>query len=389
MAAVTAAMRGKRVILLEKNREIGSKLLLTGEGRGNITNMAGADTFINSYRNGKFLINAFHRFFNQDLCDFFENAGLKLKTERGKRVYPVSDKSGDIVRILKNLLIKNKVQLHLKEKADKIYRRKDFFEVFTDRKKVAGEKIILACGGKSFPDTGSEGDGYLWAEELGHTVISPMPALCGLVIKEKFIKNWESIKLKNVTLRCVTGKKTVSEEFGEVIFTRYGISGAAVFNISGDVSENLKKGKTGIAIDFKPALNREILNDRLQREFSVNKKLKNVMKNVMPSGLIDEFLLNAGIDGEKKTSQVSKKERNEITENLKGLKLTVKKTRGFRYSMITRGGVSVKEINPVTMESKILPGLYFTGEIIDVDGKTGGYNLQAAFSTGYIAGSSV
>jgi len=390
-SSIFAKQNKKEVSLIERNDTIGKKIFLTGNGRCNLTSYNEIDDFISKYRNGKFLMNAFSRFFNKDLIEFFEKNGLKLKVERGKRVYPASDKAEDVVKTLKTIIDKRGVKLFLKNRVQNIEKVENKFIIKTDKNIIEAKKIVIATGGKSFPQTGSEGDGYKWAKEFGHTIYGPFPALCGIEIKENFIKKWQGITLKNVKIKAVLNKKVIGEEFGEVLFTHYGISGPAVLNLSGDVSENISKGEIKISINLKPALNYEKLEKRLEREFSnnSNKEIKNVFKNLLPNKMIDEFLYQCGIMARKKTNQITKEERKILVSNLLSFNLNVKKTRDFSDSMVTRGGVVVKEINPKTMESKIVKGIYFAGEIIDIDGKTGGYNLQASFSTGYVAGISV
>ncbi|HOL22074.1 MAG TPA: NAD(P)/FAD-dependent oxidoreductase [bacterium] len=393
MAAIKAAERGKKALLLEKNSEIGRKLLLTGNRRGNITNLEDIDTFITKYRNGQFLRNGFARFFSEDLVEFFESNGLSLKVERGNRVYPESDNAADIVLVLNNLLKRAKVQVYFKKSVSRIIPRDGFFEVITsDRKKYYTDKVVIACGGKSFPSTGSDGSGYKLAERLGHTIIKPVPALCGIEIEKGYLtKRCAGIALKNVRVFAFLNGKKIGEEFGEVLFTHYGFSGPAILNISGDVSENIDKGNIILSINIKPALSSQQLDNRLLREIkeNANKQLKNMMRNLLPSGMIDVFLRYTGLDGEKKVNQITSEERKILVECLMSFSFKVKAVRPFEDSMVTRGGVSVKDINPKTMESKIVPGLFFAGEVIDIDGKTGGYNLQAAFTTGYLAGISV
>ncbi|MGC8976095.1 MAG: NAD(P)/FAD-dependent oxidoreductase [Candidatus Ratteibacteria bacterium] len=391
-SAIFSSERGRKVAIIDKNNQVCKKLLLTGKGKCNLTNMNEMDeNYFSKYRNGKFLINVFNQFSNKDLFNFFERNGLKLKIDKGKRVYPESENAEDVVKLIRKILDKNKVRLFLKEKVVDIKKDKDFFIILTDKRILKSRKVVISTGGKSFPETGSEGDGFIFASKFGHKIIKVVPALCGLEIKENFIKKWQGINLKNVLVTAYLGDKKIGEEFGDVLFTHYGVSGPAILNISGNVSENIDKGEIKLIINFKPALNFEIIDRRLQREIkeNSNKILKNLFKNLLPSGLIDEFLKIAGIDGEKKANQITKKERIILAEKLLNFELKVKKTRPFYDSMVTRGGVSVDEINPKTMESKIVKGLYFAGELIDIDGKTGGYNLQACFSTGYVTGLNV
>ncbi|MCM8803652.1 MAG: NAD(P)/FAD-dependent oxidoreductase [Candidatus Omnitrophica bacterium] len=388
-SGIFTSERCKKVVIIEKNNQICKKLLLTGKGKCNLTNMNEINNdYLSKYRNGKFLINVFHQFSNRDLFEFFENNGLKLKIDTGKRVYPESENGEDVVKTVKKILDRNKVKVFLKERVIDIEKLKNGFKVITDKRIFKCAKVIIATGGKSFPETGSQGDGFVWAKKFGHKIINPVPALCGIEIKENFIKKWQGINLKNVKVISYLNDKKIGEEFGEVLFTHYGVSGPAILNLSGNISENYGKGEIKIIINFKPALNEEILDNRLQREINQNpnKILKNLFKNLIPSGLIDEFLEISGVDSEKKANQITKKERKILAESLLNFSLIVKKPRPFYESMVTRGGVCVDEISPKTMESKILKNLYFAGEVIDIDGKTGGYNLQAYFSTGYVSG---
>jgi len=391
MAAIEAAGRGRRVILLEKNNEIGRKLLLTGNKRGNITNLSPLEDFIPKYRNGMFLRNGFARFFNSDLISFFETNGLRTKVERGKRVYPESENAGDVAETLKALLARNRVQVNLRTPVTSVLRRKDFFEIESLKGSFRGGKAVICCGGASFPETGSTGDGYAWAAALGHTVLEPMPALCGIVTEEWHVRKLQGVALKNIDIRAEIEGRKIAGEFGEIIFTHYGISGPAALNLSREISENMGKGTIKIIINLKPGLDSPTLDARLLRELDQNpkKQLKNLFKSLLPLSLISPFLKHVKVFEEKQACNVTREERQRILEGLTGFSFTVRETRSFADSMVTRGGVSTKEINPQTMESRIVPGLYFAGEIIDVDGKTGGYNLQAAFTTGYIAGISV
>lgn len=388
MAAIKAAERGKRTLLLERNNDIGKKLLLTGNARGNITNLSSIEEFLPKYRNGRFLRNGFARFFNADLIAFMETNGLKTKTERGRRVYPESGKAEDVVSLLKGLLRENKVQLNLKNTVTDISYRKKMYEVVSSKGSFCSGSVVICCGGASFPETGSTGDGYIWAEKLGHSVINPMPALCGVVTEEWYVKKWQGVTLKNINISAVLEGKKLDEEFGEIVFTHYGISGPALLNLSRTISENKSRGAIKLVINLKPGLDDKKLDNRLQRELDENpkKQLKNLFKSLLPLALITPFLRYAGLPEEKPACTVTRQERKKIAECLQNFTFTVKDTRSFTDSMVTRGGVNTAEINPKTMESRIVPGLYFAGEVIDVDGKTGGYNLQAAFTTGYIAG---
>ncbi|MCX8082352.1 MAG: NAD(P)/FAD-dependent oxidoreductase [bacterium] len=393
MCAIKAGERGKKVLLLDRNSETGKKLLLTGNKRGNITNLEDIDTFITKYHNGQFLRNAFAKFFNTDLIEFFESNGLPLKVERGNRVYPESDKAEDIVSLLNNLLKKTSVDVYFRREVSRIVKKETSFEVITaNGKKYYGDRVVIASGGRSFPSTGSDGSGYKLAERFGHTIIKPVPALCGIEVEERHLtRRCAGIALKNVMVSAFRNRNNIGEEFGEVLFTHYGFSGPAILNLSGDISENLDKGAICLSINIKPALSYQQLENRIFREIkeNANKHLKNMMKNLLPSGMIDIFLEYAELDGEKRMNQITTEERKIIIKGLTEFSFKVKSTRPFEDSMVTRGGVSIKEINPKTMESKIVPGLFFAGEVIDVDGKTGGYNLQAAFTTGYIAGISI
>jgi len=391
LAGIKAGERGKKVAILEKNKQICKKLLLTGQGRCNLTNLADLNTYLSKYKNGIFLRNAFYQFFNTDLLEFFNKNGLALKVERGKRVFPESDESGDVAATLKKLLKKNGVKLFLKTPVKNIEKNKKSFEIIAPKERLSSAKVILACGGKSYPDTGSSGDGYTFAEKFGHTITSLTPALCGFNIQESFIKKWQGITLKNVRVHIVCNKKKIAEEFGEMLFTHYGVSGPTIFNTSGNTGEYTGKGELKLIINFKPAIDEKKLDNRFQREFkeNSNKQLKNIFKNLLPKNLIKEFLEYSNVNGEKEGNQVTKEERKTMVRNLQHFTLTISDLREFEDSMVTRGGVSVKEINPKTMESKLVPGLFFAGEIIDIDGQTGGYNLQAAFTTGYVAGTHI
>ncbi|ERM91857.1 NAD(P)/FAD-dependent oxidoreductase [Caldanaerobacter subterraneus] len=389
MAALAAAMTGKKVSLFEKNNILGKKLLVTGHGRCNITNFAEKDAFFeNIPGNGKFLYSAFSQFSNRDLMEFLENNGLKLKVERGMRVFPASDRAIDVRDFFKNLLEKNGVKIFYNSRVE---------EIIAEDGKVAGirvgddflpcDSVILATGGLSYPATGSTGDGYAMAEKLGHTIVKPFPALVPIVTQEN-VREIMGVSLKNVKVYAIQGKKVIKEEFGEMLFAHFGLSGPVILTLSRFIYDYLEKGEVFIKIDLKPALTEEKLEERVLRDFGKypNKDIKNALKDLLPQSLILYILKRSDIDPDKKVRSITKVERKQLVKTLKNLTFKVRELRPIREAIVTGGGVSVKEINPSTMESKIIKGLFFAGEVIDVDGLTGGFNLQIAFSTGYVAG---
>jgi len=392
MAAIRAASLGQEVILLEKKSSLGNKLLLSGKGRCNLTNNCSLDIFLKRFfRNGEFLRDAFKKFFNKDLIDFFQERGLKLKVERQLRVFPESDTSSSILAVLKKELESLGVRVIYKSPVKKILTENGAVKAveITNATVLAADKIILACGGASYSFTGSDGSGFEVAKSLGHTVVALRPGLVPLETKQKY--PLEGLSLKNIRLKLSCGKKQVISEIGELLFTDFGISGPLVITLSGKVSDWLKEGLQVYAeIDLKPALSVEQLDARLLREFKLNSKktLKNALKTLLPLRLIDVFLKISGLEAQKKVSHITQKERQAIIGLLKGLRFDIVKARPLEEAMVTAGGVSLKEINPRTMESRLIKGLYFAGEMIDIDADTGGFNLQAAFSTGYLAGES-
>ncbi|MCM8814474.1 MAG: NAD(P)/FAD-dependent oxidoreductase [Candidatus Omnitrophica bacterium] len=389
MASISASNSGKKVLCLDGNSGIGHKLFLAGAGRCNLTSDIPLEEFFQNYHNGDFLRNSFAQFSNTDLMRFFEENGITLDVERGNRVFPATKSSQDIVAFFRNMLEKCRVQLWLRNRVMKIEKLDDgIFKIIAKKAEIFSKSVILATGGKSYPQTGSRGDGYKIARLLGHTIIKPVPVLCGMNLKEDWIKQWQGISLKNVEIKAVKGKNVIGREFGEALFTHYGISGPCVLNLSRVIAEIRNADGIKISIDFKPALEEKMLEKRLISEFqkNSNKSLKNIMKTLLPQNIIDEFLLMAALSGEIRGNQITTQQRSVLVSLLKDFQLTFDSLRGFDQAIVTRGGVSVKEINPKTMESKIVPGLFFAGEIIDVDGKTGGFNLQAAFSTGFVAG---
>lgn len=390
MAAISAANNGDDVVLLEKNEKIGKKLFITGKGRCNVTNACSRDEFFeNVVSNRKFLYSAFSQFNNEDLMKLIEDNGTPLKTERGNRVFPVSDHSSDIIKALNNALKHAHVDLRLNTSVKSIlFDSQRVVGVRTDNGEIIkGDKVIVATGGISYKSTGSTGDGLRWAGESGHRISSLKPALVPLETKEKWPSELTGLSLKNVTLSLFIKDKLKYKEMGEMLFTHFGISGPLVLTSSSILACSDEKD-VRVFIDLKPALSDEEFDARLIRELQEgNKKdLKNILGNIYPVKLGLKICELAGVDIYKKCNELTKEERKKILEYTKRLPLTIKGTRDYDEAIITHGGVSVKDINPKTMESKLIKGLYFAGEVMDVDAFTGGFNLQIAFSTGYLAG---
>ena len=394
MAAIRAGQLSQDITLIEKNPLLGKKLLLSGKGRCNLTNLCDMDSFLKRFsKNGEFLRDAFKKFFNQDLMRFFEERGLKLKVERQQRVFPETDKSDSILEVLKKELEKGKVRIIYKAQLKDILLRGEQVKglLLGDGKVLSADKIILATGGISYRQTGSTGEGIEIARKLGHPVTPLRPGLIPLETKQGYSKKLEGLTLKNIRLKFSGGKRQVISEVGELLFTAFGISGPLVLTLSGKISDWINEGKNVyVEIDLKPALSREQVSARILREFQLNpkKSFKNTLKTLLPLRLIDLFIELAKLASDKKVSQVSKVERESLVKLLKAFRLDIRKPAPTDVAMVTAGGVSLKEINPRTMESRRVKGLYFCGEIIDVDADTGGFNLQAAFSTGYLAGES-
>ena len=394
MAAIRAAELGKEVTLLEKKPSPANKMLLSGKGRCNLTNACDLNSFLERFpSNGQFLRDAFKKFFNQELMKFFEDRGLKLKVERQLRVFPVTDRSSNILEVLKKELYKFHVELVTKVAVkDLILEDKAVKGVFLENgAQLYADKVILATGGVSYAFTGSTGDGIEIARRHGHRVVPLRPGLVPLVAKEDFVKRLEGLSLENIRLNFSEGKKEILSEVGDLLFTASGISGPLVVTLSGKIADWLAAGKkVCVEIDLKPGLTKEQLDARFLREFKSTPKrtLKNVIREVLPIRLIDVFIELLKISPEKTVSHITQEERQSMVFMLKGFRLEIVGTRPIEEAMVTRGGVSVKDVNPRTMESRLVKGLYFAGEIIDVDADTGGFNLQAAFSTGYLAGES-
>lgn len=387
MACAAAAKRVKKVILAEKNNMLGKKLRITGKGRCNITNNAPIEDFIaNVPTNGKFLYSAFYDFTNEDVVKMFEDSGVKTKVERGERVFPVSDSAKDVAEAMKkNALLPNVEQIRCEVKA-LIVKDGKVGGVKTDKGIIKADSVILATGGKSYPLTGSDGRGYRIAEAAGHTIVPPKPSLIPIVTKEKWPREAMGLSLKNVRISIID-KKEIFSDFGEMIFTHFGISGPIVLSASAHM-KNADKKNYKIKIDLKPALDSAQLDRRICRDFEkhANKQFINSLDDLLPKALIPIVAKLSEIDERKTVNSITKEERHRLGEVIKNLTLTFAGFRPIDEAIITSGGVKISEINPSTMESKIVSGLYFAGEIIDVDAYTGGFNLQIAFSTGHLAG---
>lgn len=391
MAAGTAAERGKKVILLEKKDRCGRKLFITGKGRCNVTNDTDPEGLIaNTAGNPYFLYSAFYGFTSQDTMDFFEGMGVRVKTERGNRVFPKSDKSGDIVRAMERYIMDSGVELHLNTKAEGILiENSAVCGIKTKKEIIECDSVIIATGGLSYAVTGSDGDGYRFAKSVGHKVTKLYPSLVPLVTKEKWTADLMGLSLKNVRLTIKCEGKDIYSDFGEMLFTHYGISGPLVLTASRYVTDKFDKNKNIEAyIDLKPALNEKELDTRLLKDFSkyANKDFKNALDDLLPLKMIPVIVRLSKIDPYKKVNGITKEERQKLLRLLKGLKLTVTGTSGYNEAVVTAGGIDVNEIDPSTMESKLIKGLFFSGEVIDVDAFTGGFNLQIAFATGRLAG---
>lgn len=394
MAGVFAARNGHEVHILEKNEKLGKKLYITGKGRCNVTNNCDTQELFSAVMsNSKFLYSAFYSFTSQDVMDFFESAGVPLKTERGNRVFPQSDHSSDIIRALERELKKAGADIHLHTKVKGISAGEEGVKgVFLeDGRFLSGDSVIVATGGLSYPTTGSTGDGYRFAEETGHALTSQKPSLVPLVTKEEYIPMLQGLSLKNTGLTIKSGKKVVYQDFGEMMFTHYGVTGPMILSASAKVGRYLEKGSLDGFLDLKPALDEQQLDARILREFAAgqNKQFKNVIHVLFPASLTPVMLALGGISPEKKVHEISREERIGFEKLIKAFPFTITGMGEMKEAIITRGGVSVKEIFPSTMESRKVPGLYFIGEVLDLDAVTGGYNLQIAWSTAYAAAQAI
>ena len=389
-AAQASMMKDTEVYLFEKNEKLGKKLFITGKGRCNLTNHTDVESLLSHVtRNPKFLYSAFYTLDAEQVIELFEAAGLRLKTERGNRVFPVSDKSSNVIKTLKKMLDTAGGQVFLNRGVKTILAENGVClgVLLEDGEKVSADAVIVATGGVSYASTGSTGDGFRFAGELSIDVKEPVPSLVPFETKEQYIWRMQGVSLKNVVLKLYSGKKKLYEEQGELLFTHFGVSGPLVLTASTRISGRDVRGIRG-EIDLKPALSEEKLDERLQRDFKEAKNhfFKNSLGKLLPAKMIPEMILLSGISPEKRVNEVTKEERRTLLELFKAFPFTVNGLRGFDEAIITRGGVSVKEVNPATMETKKVKGLYFAGEVLDLDAETGGFNLQIAWSTGYLAG---
>ncbi len=395
-AAIAAAEKGHAVTLYEKNEKLGKKLFITGKGRCNLTNACEtAELFEKIPGNSKFLYSAIYGYDNYRVMDFFESRGLKLKTERGERVFPQSDHSSDVIKVLEKELRVQGVQIELNTEVEEVLREEDRVSGVQIRRgkkteKKAYDAVIIATGGISYPQTGSTGDGYRFAKESGHGLTEAIPSLVPIILKEKEFLSLQGLSLRNVSLTIHLGKRKESY-FGEMLFTHFGISGPLVLTLTAEYGRQLMKEEVSLELDLKPALSEKQLDLRLQRDFEkcINKDFRNALSDLLPAKLIPLIIDKSGIEPERKVHDITREERLALGELIKHLPMTAAGLRGFSEAIITKGGVRVKDIDASTMESKLVKGLYFAGEVIDVDAVTGGYNLQIAWSTGYLAGSSI
>lgn len=398
-AAIAAAKNGHRVTLYEKNEKLGKKIFITGKGRCNITNAADMEELFDAVvTNSKFLYSSFYGYTNQNVIDFFEDAGVPVKIERGNRVFPISDHSSDVIRALEREMKKVGVKVCLNTEVKSVEAEKGKFNkvVLKDTATQAADACIVATGGLSYRSTGSTGDGFRFAENVGHKVTQCFPSLVPMETKEPWICELQGLSLRNVEAKILDGKKELYKDFGEMLFTHFGVSGPLIISASSYVGKkfmdkNGQKKELTLEIDLKPALTEEQLDQRVLRDFEENhnRQFKNAITKLFPTKLIPVMLELGGIDPEKKVNSIEKEERKQFVHLIKHFRMTLTGLRGYLEAIITKGGVNVKEIDPGTMESKLVKGLYFAGEVLDLDALTGGFNLQIAWSTGYAAGNAI
>lgn len=395
MAAIAAAENGAKVTILEKNEKLGKKLFITGKGRCNLTNACDREDFFkNVFGNNKFLFSSFDNFDNQAVFDWFEAHGCKCKVERGNRVFPESDKSSDVIKALKDEILRKHVSVFYNCTCTGIEASDSGFKVSTlengRKRQMAFDKVIICTGGLSYPQTGSTGDGYRFAEHFGHSMTPTVPSLVAVETEEDFPKRLMGLSLKNVSLTLIQKGKKIYKDLGEMLFTHFGVSGPLVLTSSCYIADAERYGKEipVMVLDMKPGMSVEELDARILKDFGKqeNKNFENSLDGLLPQSMVPEIVKLSGIDPYKKVNSVTKEERRHLAELLKGIELHVSGLRSFPEAIITKGGVALKEINPKTMESKLCPGLYFAGEVMDLDAVTGGFNLQIAWSTGFAAG---
>lgn len=394
LAAIGAKIAGHNVTIIEKNEKLGKKMYITGKGRCNITNASDMDEiFKNVVKNNKFLYSAFYTFSNDDIVNILHEEGIETKIERGNRVFPVSDKSSDVILGLSKRLRNLNVDIMYNTQVKRVIMDNNAVAgvELVNGKQIAFDAVVIATGGYSYQTTGSNGDGYKFAKDCGHTVTDIYPSLVPFNVNESYIKELQGVSLKNVKGSFFIGNKCIYSDFGEMLFTHFGVSGPIVLSASSCITEKIEKQDVYMEIDLKPALSFDELDARVMKDFSknINKDFRNSLNELLPKKMIPVIIELSQIDPFKKVNEITKEERKRLVTLLKQFRFKLASTRGFNEAIITRGGVNVKEINPATMESKIVSGLYFAGEVIDVDALTGGYNLQIAYSTGYLAGISI
>lgn len=390
MACHAASLCGHQVTLLEKNEKLGKKIYITGKGRCNLTNASDMEViFANVMSNKKFLYSAFYTFDNNQVIDLFETNGMATKTERGNRVFPVSDHSSDVIATMARILKNDGVDVKLNTTVDRlIINDNKACGVVVNKKEIYADNVIVCTGGLSYPSTGSTGDGYRFAETAGHTVVECTPALVPFNIMEEWVKALQGLSLKNTAITIYDKDKKLYSDFGEMLFTHFGVSGPMILSASGNIKADKFKNPLKLIIDLKPAMSEEQLDKRILRDFdeNKNKQFRNSINKLLPSKLVPIIIELSGIDPDKKVNEISKEERLGFVHLLKNLTMTINGLRGWNEAIITKGGICVKNINPSTMESKLVSNLFFAGEVLDLDAMTGGYNLQIAWSTGYLAG---
>lgn len=391
MAAIIAARNGKEVTVLEQNEKLGKKLFITGKGRCNFTNACDIeDLFGNVISNPKFMYSAFYTFSNDMVMDFFEELGMPYKVERGNRVFPVSDHSSDVIKALEKEMRRLGVVICLNTKVKSLIIEKNIckgVELVNKKEKIYADSVIITTGGVSYPRTGACKDGYIFAKQAGHTIVAPSPSLVPIELEEDCCKDLMGISLKNVSATIYADNKKVYSDFGEMLFTHFGVSGPIIIKASAYIQKYLQKNLS-LTIDLKPALDEKQLDERILKDFQLfqNKQLKNALDKLLLRALILVVIEKSGLDGDKKVNELTKEERRILGHTIKYMPFSIIGLRSWDEAIVTKGGVSVKEIDPGTMESKLTGGLYFAGEVLDLDALTGGFNLQIAWSTGYLAG---